>query len=467
VDSDRPEEPTASSPDDAARDEKLSLLETLRLLGRASRGYWGVNFVNFGDGIAYFGVLNLLVLYLQHDAGMGTHGAHIAVSTFTGIVTVGMFLGGGFISDWLGVRRALTLAIALVLGGRAILLAAPVAGGAVAVAAAAWTSLAIMGVGEAVIQPALYAGVKEYSDRRTATMGYALIYSIMNLGIVAESMLSPVIRGWTRQWQGTTDNPAGGIGGVYAFIIAVTAVMLVGHLLIFTRRVEQTQRVVDDEPAAKEEQSLGEKLRSLPLLDPRFLFFIFILLPVRTLFAHQWLTVPDYVMRAFPAEVGERFEWISALNPGIIVIGVPLIAAWTRRVNIVTMMIIGTMVSALATALLVPAPDVRLLVLYVVVFSIGEAAWSSRFLEYVAELAPAGRVGAYMGIATLPWFLAKATTGWYSGYVLDAFVPKGGPYDGSTMWMVYGAIALVSPIGLWLARGWIEKGVPKTEDGAA
>ena len=37
--------------------------------------------------------------------------------------------------------------------------------------------------------------------------------------------------------------------------------------------------------------------------------------------------------------------------------------------------------------------------------------WSSRFLEYVADLAPAGKVGAYMGLAGIPWFLAKMTTG--------------------------------------------------------
>lgn len=452
---------------------KLSLMETLRLLAGASRGYWAVNLVNFGDGIAYFGLLNLLVLYLQHDVGYDTNFSHVTVSTFSGVVTVGMFLGGGFISDWLGVRRALTLSLVLVLIGRLGLVLIPGAlwpvvtpwfssldSAGVGVGAGAFISLMVIAFGEAVIQPALYAGIKEYSDKRTATMGYAIIYAAMNLGIVVESAVSPPIRELTRDIQGTAANPAGGITGVYWFLIIVIVVLLATHLLLFTRRVEQTQRVYlpENEPA-KQVKTLGERLQAMPVLNPRFLFFIFILLPVRTLFAHQWLTLPDYVMRCFPASVGERYEWISALNPLIIFIGVPVITAWTRNVSVVTMMIIGTFISALATVLLVPGPNVALLLIYLVIWSLGEAAWSSRFLEYVADLAPPGKVGAYMGIATVPWFLAKSTTGWYSGRMLDVFVPTSGPQDPTTLWLIYGCIALISPIGLILARGWVEKGV--------
>jgi dipeptide/tripeptide permease len=329
-----------------------------------------------------------------------------------------------------------------------------------------------MGIAEAIIQPALYAGVKEYSDKRTATMGYAIIYAVMNLGIVAESLASPLIRDVSREWEGTVGNPAGGISGVYWVLIAGTGLLLALHLILFTKKVEERDRIVEeDEPSTEEREqearSLWEKVKDAPVLDRRFLFFIFVLLPVRTLFAHQWLTLPEFIMRCFPAGVGERYEWISALNPLIIVIGVPLIAAWTRHVPIITMMIIGTLISAVSTSLLLPEPALGLLVAYVVCFSLGEAAWSSRFLEYVAELAPAGRVGAYMGVATLPWFLAKATTGWYSGAVLDRFVPVDGVQDPSTMWLIYGCVAMISPIGLILARRWIEGGVQQQQQEAA
>jgi MFS family permease len=173
------------------------------------------------------------------------------------------------------------------------------------------------------------------------------------------------------------------------------------------------------------------------------------------MFAHQWVTMPHYVIRAFPAEIGARWEWLNGLNPLIVAVCVPLIALLTRRARVVDMMIVGTAISAAATFLLVPAPSVALLVAYFVVFSLGEAVWSSRFYEYVAGLAPVNRVGVYMGVATIPWFLAKSVTGLYAGWMIDRFVPEHGAQRPGVMWLAYGAVALASPLGLLVGRRWL------------
>ena len=194
------------------------------------------------------------------------------------------------------------------------------------------------------------------------------------------------------------------------------------------------------------------------MANPRFLFFIFILLAVRTLFAHQWLTMPDYVVRAYAPDVGARFEWVNGINPFIILIGTPLVALVTKNVNVVTMMIVGTFVSAASPLLLAFGPSLPLLLAYEVVFSIGEAIWSSRFYEWVTQIAPPDRVGSYMGLATVPWFLAKTTTGLYSGAMLARFCPEHGAQRTGTLWLIYAAIAMVSPAGLFVARSWLRRG---------
>ena len=59
-------------------------------------------------------------------------------------------------------------------------------------------------------------------------------------------------------------------------------------------------------------------LREHPLADPKFSFFIFVLIPVQTLFAHQWLThATQYIERSYRAWpwVSENFETFSNLNP--------------------------------------------------------------------------------------------------------------------------------------------------------
>ncbi len=433
----------------AADKEELSLKASFKILFGASAAFWLVNQVNFFDGIAYFGILNLLTLFLGSDVGLSEQMTGFAVSMFTGGVTLFMF-GGGFISDRMGVRRALTLCLAGLLAGRILLVMSATGGQGML-----WAALALMAVSTGVLQPALYAGVKEFTDPRTATIGYSLLYAIMNLGIMAESAVSPFLREAGREAEGGT-----GIAWVFWVLVGVTALMLVLHLLLFSKKVEARGRFVHDapveQPEAVAQQTLWQKLRALPIMDLRFIFFIFVLLPVRTLFAHQWLTLPDYVMRCFPEEVGARYEWIQGLNPLIIVIFVPLIAAFTRKANIVTMMIIGTAISALSTFLLVPGPELSMLLGYVLLFSLGEAVWSSRFLEFVSDLAPAGKVGAYMGLAGIPWFLAKMTTGLYSGWMVGRFIPKEGPTDSGTMWLIYALIACISPIGLIAGKRWVE-----------
>ena len=456
-------------------EEKPTMREVIRSLVGGSRGYTVVNLINFGDGIAYFGILTLLTLFLQRDVGFTADGAGMSVSLFTGLVTLFM-LFGGFVSDKLGVRRGLTLALVALLFGRLLLLGPAVTGPGGAAMSLSLSALLLIAIGSGVLQPALYAGVKEYTDPRTASMGFAFLYSIMNLGIVAESFISPYVRMyWASAVEhAPADQPDAGITGPFLFCAVITLLMLAGHLGLFTKKVEERDRLTvdaegDADAEAKDAESGGgwARLKQLPVMDPRFLFFIFILLPVRTLFAHQWLTMPDFVTRCFDPEVGQRFEWISGLNPLIIVIFVPLITAFTQRIHVLNMMIAGSLLTALSTFLLSGSPDLTLLLAYVVLFSLGEAAWSSRFLEYVADLAPAGRVGAYMGIAMLPWFVAKFTTGFYSGFMIERFIPKEGAQDPGTMWTIYGFIALLSPIGLILARKWLKKGIPNPDGSPA
>lgn len=444
---------------------KTSLWQELKIIFSSSRAFWLVNLVNFGEGIAYFGILTLITLFLGRNVGMSDAMTGVSVSTFTGLVTLCMF-GGGFVSDKYGVRKALTISLSLLFAGRVLLGFAEVPAdmglrplGYVM----SWLSIVLMAVGSGILQPALYAGAKEYTNPKVSAIAFSFIYAIMNLGVVCENFISPFIR---------TDDPfignihglGWGIMGVFLTCTALTGVLLLAHITLFTKKVEKECRTV----AVTEEnqnKTWKQRLSEMPFRDMRFMWFIFILLPVQTLFAHQFLTIPEYIFRVFPAEVAAKFEWINGINPFIIVIFVPLIAMFTRKVSVFKMLIVGTSISAATTFLLIgQQPSLPLLITYVIVFSLGEASWSSRFYEYVADLAPAGQVGAYMGLAGLPWFMAKFTTGLYSGSMLAHFIPKDGVQHPGEMWLIYAFIACISPIGLLLTRKWIEGG--KTQGAA-
>ncbi len=201
-----------------------------------------------------------------------------------------------------------------------------------------------------------------------------------------------------------------------------------------------------------------------PFHDNRFVFFIFALIPVQTLFAHNWLTLPYYIDRAFGGTtVGENFEFFSNLNPILIFLLAPMVAALTVRAKVYPMMIWGTLVMAVPTFLLVLPPSPVYLLSYILLMSIGEAMWQPRFLQWVAEIAPEGQTGTYMGIGQFPWFLTKVLTGLYSGAFLANYCPVVGPQNTQFMWLIYSLIAMISPVALIVARGWMVKGMREAE----
>ena len=63
--------------------------------------------------------------------------------------------------------------------------------------------------------------------------------------------------------------------------------------------------------------------------------------------------------------------------------------------------------------------------------------------------------GIYMGIGQFPLFLTKVITSFYSGWFLMKYCPANvTPEQMNTeaMWFIYGLVAIISPIALWLSR---------------
>ncbi len=116
---------------------------------------------------------------------------------------------------------------------------------------------------------------------------------------------------------------------------------------------------------------------------------------------------------------------------------------------------------AIPTFLLAFGPNMYLFLLYVLFSTIGEAMWQPRFLQWIAEVAPKNMTGLYMGVGQFPWFLTKVIAGFYSGWFLEHYIPLNtlpSAMNSGMMWFIYGWIAILTPIGLILARKWMLKG---------
>jgi POT family proton-dependent oligopeptide transporter len=508
---------------------------TLVAFVKAPKALWGINIPYVIEGLVYFGILTILGKYCSENVGLSDLHAGWVYSVVTAGITFAMlFLGG--VCDKIGIPKTLAISFAMFVLGRGLIALSgsiPLGQGVGSPMFLVMAlGLLIYVVAYGLYQPAAYAGVKRYTNPKTAAMGYAVVYGLMNLGAFFSGFVSPTIR---HRFVDTF--PPNGLTAVFWTYTVLCVIALVITLAILTRKTDQeaVDRVAREaaelansgeeteskEKATDEAEAAGEKPSNLrffavaslaaistgaavgtatgrlalppfvsytiavafivlavyeflrvrpdhPFRDTRFTFFIFILIPVQTLFAHNWLTLPYYLDRAFRGSVvSEYFEFFSNINPILIFIFAPLVAGLTARANVYTMMIIGTLVMALPTFLLVIGPYMLPFLAYVLLMSIGEAMWQPRFLQWIAEVAPPGKTGIYMGIGQFPWFLTKFVTGLYSGYFVATYIPKpetGLPINTEFMWLLYGVIAMITPVALILARKWMVAGMKQRHE---
>jgi MFS family permease len=212
-----------------------------------------------------------------------------------------------------------------------------------------------------------------------------------------------------------------------------------------------------------------------------------ILIFVRLTFYIFHLMFPTYAIRVFGADfpVASIF---GTLNPVMIIFLVPLISALTINVRSYTMLLWGTGLSAASVFLCFLPESVSLglantsfgtwvfdywleapmgnqdpflisLVIFIMVFTVGEAIWSPRLMQFSAEIAPRGKEGAYIALAMLPYFLGKAGAGVLSEQMTTRYFTDNQVFFPShdTAWLWIGCMAAISPIGLLIFRGVFAK----------
>jgi len=176
---------------------------------------------------------------------------------------------------------------------------------------------------------------------------------------------------------------------------------------------------------------------------------------VRLTFRHLDATFPKYMVRTFGPST--PYGSVIAINPLLIIVTLPPITAFTMHIDAYSMILVGSWVSAASVFVLVIFPTTYVsAVVFIVILSIGEALWSPRLYEYTAMIAPKGREGVYMALASAPNFAAKLAVGGLSGTLLHNLCPSEGHCNGRMMWLAVGCMTLSSPLLMLLLRRYIE-----------
>ncbi len=490
---------TAKAPDNDAPE---GFLAKFTCLFTAPRELWIIYFLKVAEIAAYGLVSQGLMLYLITDLHYRDVSAGSFIAAWSIILSAFTFLAGS-LTDAIGIRKAFIYGFVICLITRTILglfshpILVPLFG------------LLPMAVGLALLVPVMVAAIRRYTNTKQRSIAFSLFYVFMNVGFIVAGKLFDWIRTWMGK-DGTFD-----LGflqlSVYQTIFLVSVVFtiigLIPLLLWLRPGVEMDEEedtyTVDPSREAPQEggviESFGKVARKTGgiLVEVfregafyRFLLLLGLIVCVRMVFYHMHYTLPPYLDRELG--FGSRFgtAW-GVLNPVIIVVLVPIIGALAQNISSYKMLVVGTFLSALPTFLLALPQDtfaglvdtwfgeaIRVfleidgdlaplyvnLILFVLVFSVGEAIWSPRLYEYTASVAPKGREATYMSLSLLPYFFAKFAVGPLAGVLLGAYCPAEGARQSTTIWLLIASMALAGPVLILLLRSVIR---PKSREDEA
>lgn len=436
------------------------------------REFWVIQAINLLDCLAYFALLNIGVVFLSENIGFSDVSAGYVFTLFTTTVTLLLFFSG-FVTDWLGIRRSVHVAMALLLVSR----------GGIAVCgflpdlphrqALVWTFFLLLAPGCAMVQTLFQSAIRRFTSTRARAAGFSMWYLVMNIGAALGGIALDVVR-----LQFKADNTwIINIGVVTAVICSLLTVLFMRNELQ-VRGADEPAEAVEEPPADNRMpwQILGEVVRHSTFW--RFLVLVSCLIGVRAVFLYMALLSPKYWLRVIGPDA--PMGMFQAVNPILIVVGLILFIPLANKFNVYAMLVFGGVISSVSLfALAVPwrwfgadlaAAYTTMTMIQLVVLSVGEIIWSPKLQEYTAAVAPAGQEGSYLGMSLMPYFLAKTFIGLVSGHLLARFCPEGIrpgieagtlPFWSSpeAMWFLLGLFALLGILVAFVFRGWLTKGV--------
>ncbi|MBF0312641.1 MAG: MFS transporter [Oligoflexia bacterium] len=455
--------------------------------------------------IAY-GSMNLcFVLFLSSDVGL----SDIAAGSFIGVWSMSLTLATmfvGSVADAIGIRKTLLVGTLLLFCARLVM---PFSTN---IYILTFFGFIPLGIGMAMMGPVLSVGIKKYTKPETTALGFALFYTLMNVGWAGGAWIFDFIRKWMGErgslefFQGAISISTyqtiflAGLGftvlnfiGVYCLREGVE--FKDGKLFLGTAPTPaltpvQTPAQSGAWQAIKKAASDSLAILKKVVVEKPFWVYLFMLgtlVFVRMAFYHFHYTFPKYGIRVLGegVKIGSIF---GVLNPVMIVFLTPLVAAMTKNIKSYTLLFVGTGISASALFIAVlPAqfftplmntwvselvfdrwlevplvqqqPIFLALVVMVAVFTVGEAIWSPRLMQFTAEIAPKGKEGAYISLSYLPFFLAKFFAGPLSGWLVATYTPVGAtsfPYH-YMVWIWIGSMSMISPLALLFFRKLFRK----------
>ncbi len=397
--------------------------EFFKSLTQFNRTFWSANISELFERIAFYGMTSFLVIYLTEVRGIPENAA-IRLNGNFGLFVYGLPVLSGFIADWMGFRRAILLAYAILAVGYFL-------AGQFTTYWSIAGALLLVAVGASLIKPCITGTTQKTSPAGLGAVGFSIYYMLVNVG----GSLAP--------------NVAGGVaeafGGAQYVFYSSTAATVIALLLIFFIFTES-----GDDASSKEPKSFRNFSRDFLVVvkNTRLMVLFLFVAGFWSMFFQFFGALPLYLRTDLGVESERLIGFIISLDAIAIVCLQVIVGYLVRNIVTVRAVMLGVAISSLGIFFMAIYPSLVVVGIGVVVFAFGEMTYSAHFYKYLGDMAPKDQVGMYMGFAFLPIAVGSWISGMIGGPILQlARETIGSP---QMMWVFFGGVGMVSAIGIAL-----------------
>jgi dipeptide/tripeptide permease len=393
-----------------------SLLKTLRSYPRT---FWTANTLELFERWAYYGIFNLLALYLTNSKESGALGfSQAEKGLIMGIVNAILYflpIVTGAIADRFGYKRILVVAFLILSSGYYLM-------GQFTGFTAVFLSFFYVAIGAALFKPVISATIAKTTHEKNSSVGFGIFYMIVNIG----GLIGPLVASELRE---TSWN--------YIFLMSSLTVLLnLVIVLLFFREPEREQTT---EPLLTGISKAFSSIFAV-LKDLRFTTFLIIIVGAWTVYWQYFYTLPVFIEQwvdtrplyntlhefwPFLAKVAGTSEGtilaekIIAMDAFFIILFQVIISSFIAKIKPLRSMTAGIFINGAGLALALATRNPLFLLSFILVFSFGEMSYSPKILEYIGRIAPRNKEALYMGTQFVPIALGNFIGGFLSGPVYE------------------------------------------------
>src|SRR5437016_5294380 len=395
------------------------------------RPFWVANLSELFERLSYYAAFASLARYLHETLNFPTERAADLTGLFGGLVWF-LAIFGGAIADRLGFRRALSFAYMLLAGSYFLLgsLGAPWLApirNAIPLIALVTVVLMLPAFGIALVKPCVVGTTARASRENVRSIGYSIYYTLVNIG----GALGPFVASWVHKNMS--------VENVFR-VAAVSVFLMFFAVLLFFKEPQRSNE--------KQTASLAETLRNFVkvLGNPKFMAFLLIFSGYWIVYWQEFISLPLYVHDYInPATNTDR---MLSTGPLVVIALTVAMSVATKKMASFSAVILGTVISMAAFAILAIHSSVIAVYVTLVVVALGEIIQAPRYYDYISRLAPPGQQGTYMGFAFLPIGIGSLIGGWFGGRVMHQFGEVA--HQPQRVWWVISGVGVLTALLLWI-----------------